>query len=569
MCVHRLRFVLFAILSSACAHDIESPPPTLSSVAPDLVCNGASVSGVNGITSVGLTGTDFTPMPSKTLTESRQLLLPKVTLGPVAALPGGTLPPAAIDVADDPANPQGSRVHWTSETSMGFDVAPADMLATGVFDVTVTNPDGSHASKLPQVLAIVPPPVVTSATPMAICDDQSNQTVVVTGTSFLVFDGATPTVTLSSPTPKTYSTTFAASDCMAITGTFTEHDVQLCTAISFVIPQGDIAVTANTMLELVVTNPAPADCASSTGFMVTLDAPPHVDSVVPATVCQGGGQITVNGSNFAPGAVVTEHCPGSTDVTAATVTVNADGTQLVATFGGGAPAGTTCDVIVTNPDGCADRPLPHKTVNVTTGPIAFFVDPDVVYNGINTRITIYSTTISPPLPANAVTITMGGTSTQLQFNTVAGHPNRVQAIVPKNQPPGVYDLTLEDNAHCPTTLPMAFTVTATATVTLKKLAPPFGATSSDTAVTIFRDTTAPAPNNHPFVATPRVFLNPHNPLATDVAVPLQSVAFLDADRATGVVPAGTPAHLYDVVLVNPDGTVGVLDSGYTETTAAP
>ncbi|MDB4954783.1 MAG: hypothetical protein JWO36_2352, partial [Myxococcales bacterium] len=42
-----------------------------------------------------------------------------------------------------------------------------------------------------------------------------------------------------------------------------------------------------------------------------------------------------------------------------------------------------------------------------------------------------------------------------------------------------------------------------------------------------------------------------------------------ADRATGVVPAGTPAHLYDVVLVNPDGTVGVLDSGYTETTAAP
>ena len=568
MCVQRLRFVLFtSCVLAACAHEIESPPPTLSLVAPDLVCNGTSVSGANGITSVSLAGTDFTPMPSRTLSDRRELVLPKVQLGPVAAVPGGILAAAPIEISDDPAKPQASRVHWTSETSMSFDVAPDDMLPTGVFDVTVTNPDGSHASKLSQVLAIVPPPIVTAAQPMAICDDQSNQTVVVTGTSFLVYDGASPTITISAPTPRTYPSTFAAADCTPIPGNFAEHNVELCTAITFTIPQGDIAVTANTMLALVVTNPAPADCSSSTSFTVTLDAPPHVDSVVPATMCQGGGQITVNGSNFAPGAVVTEHCPTVT-ITAATVDVNSDGTQLVATFGGGASVGA-CEVIVTNPDGCEDRPLPHKTVNVTTGPIAFFTDPAVVFNGINTRMTIYATTISQPLPANAVTITMGGTSTQLQFNTVVGHPNRLQAIVPKNQVPGVYDLTLEDNVHCPSTLPMAFTVTATATVTLKNLVPPFGATASDTAVTIFRDTAALAPNNHPFVVTPRVFLNPHNPAPTDIAVPLEEVAFLDGDRATGIVPAGTPAHLYDVVLVNPDGTVGVLDSGYTETTAAP
>ena len=88
-------------------------------------------------------------------------------------------------------------------------------------------------------------------------------------------------------------------------------------------------------------------------------------------------------------------------------------------------------------------------------------------------------------------------------------------------------------------------------------------------MTIFRDTAAAPPNDHPFVATPRVFLNPNNPQPTDVAVPLEAMAFLDADRVTGVVPAGTPPNLYDVVLVNPDGTVGVLLAGYRSTATSP
>jgi len=82
----------------ACTHDITSPSVAVSSVAPDLVCNGAIVSQPDGITDVTLTGTDFTPMPSRTLTDPRALLLPQVTLGPVAALPGGTMP-AAITAA--------------------------------------------------------------------------------------------------------------------------------------------------------------------------------------------------------------------------------------------------------------------------------------------------------------------------------------------------------------------------------------------------------------------------------------------------------------------------------------
>ncbi len=557
------------IASFACSHEIASPQPALSAVAPDLVCNGPRVSGPAGVTTVALSGRDFTPMPSQTLTDRRELILPSITLSPVAALPGGDVPAAAFDIADDPANPAASRVHWASETAMSFDVVPADALPAGVFDVTVTNPDKTRASRLAETLAIIPPPIITAASPMAICDDQADQVVEVTGTNFLFYDGATPTVTIAATGgPKTYPATAAAEDCAAIPGRFTEQNVRLCTALAFTVPQGDIAVTANTMFDLIVTNPAPADCASSTAFQITINAPPRVDSVVPASVCQGGAQLTINGDNFMPGATVTMVCPSVT-VTATTVVVNPAGTQLTATFGSGGVAGEGCQIIVTNPDGCADRPLPHKTVSVVTGPIVFHVDPSVVYNGINTRITIYATTIAQPLPSDAVTIVMGATSTVLQINTVAGHPNRLQAIVPINQPPGVYDLILKDNFNCPSLLPAALTVTATATVTLKNVDPPFGHGQTDTAVTIFRDTAAAAPNNAPFVATPRVFLNPNNPLATDVAVPLAAIALLDADRVTGVVPAGTPAKLYDVVLINPNGTVGVLIGGYRSTATPP
>src|SRR5262249_42036618 len=74
-----------------------------------------------------------------------------------------------------------------------------------------------------------------------------------------------------------------------------------------------------------------------------------------------------------------------------------------------------------------------------------------------------------------------------------------------------------------------------------------------------------APGDKPFVITPRVFLNPTNPPdPMAVAVPMENVSFIDADTATGVVPSGTPVHHYDVVLVNPDGSVGLLMDGYQE-----
>ncbi|HSQ62413.1 MAG TPA: hypothetical protein VLM85_04340 [Polyangiaceae bacterium] len=298
--------------------------------------------------------------------------------------------------------------------------------------------------------------------------------------------------------------------------------------------------------------------------------PPEVDSVVPSVVCGGGSQLTIDGKSIQHDATVSLDC-GGTSVSSTQNTVNADGTEIVATFPPGSVAnGTQCDVIVKNGD--AADPTPHKTVTVVSGPVVFFVDPSVVYNGISTQITLYATTLQQPLPADAATIVPDGATqpvTTLQVTPVAGHPNQLQATVPSGQAPGSYDLTLKDSTGCETTLQNAFTVTGNLTVTLSSIVNPFGPTSQDTAVTILRDTAAPAPGNAPFVDTPRVFLNPASGTSTDVAVAMQSVTFLDPDHVTGVVPKGTAPKVYDVVLVNPDGTVGVLKNGYTETSTPP
>jgi hypothetical protein len=564
-----LALALCALLTTACSHDIQSPTPKGSTDAPDLVCAAKPVS--KPFSTVVINGVGMTPMPSKTLEDKRELILPKISLE-VAQPIGATKAGEMIAIADDPAHPELSRVHWSSELLMSFDLEPADKIPTGVMTIHVTNPDGKSTTTIDKGLAVLPAPVISEVKPPAICDDQADQKIVITGTNFLVFDDKLPSVTVGDPpTQHTYVPTLDAASCTPLPGNFAEKGVALCTSMTITIPKGDFAVTEATKVRVVVTNPAPADCASSEAIELTIEPPPKVVSVVPATVCEGGSQMTINGAGFQQGAAVTLDCAGAM-TTASAVDVKPDGKTIGATFGAGAVPGVTCDVIVTNPDGCQDRPLPHQKVNVTTGPILFFVDPPVVYNGINTRITLFATTIQAPLPGDAVTITPAGKSmpiTKLDFNVVANHPNRLQAIVPIAQAPGTYDITLRDSSGCFATLPKALIVTKDLSVTIASVNPPFGYTAEDTAITIFRDPMAAAPADKPFVERPRVFLNPTNPLPTEVAVEVESVSIVDGDTATGVVPKGTPVHGYDVVLVNPDGSVGLLAKGYEESASAP
>jgi hypothetical protein len=116
------------------------------------------------------------------------------------------------------------------------------------------------------------------------------------------------------------------------------------------------------------------------------------------------------------------------------------------------------------------------------------------------------------------------------------------------------------------------TVTDKEDLAIKNVNPPFGAVASNTAITVFRDTMSAKMTK--FAPTPRVYLNPAksmNPPANAKAILLTSTSFVDGDTLTAVVPAGTPASKYDVIVVNPDpgNQVGVLLDGYTSVTDAP
>ena len=581
--IQRLWMVLVVGSASllSCSHELKSPQPTGNKqVQPDLVCNAKPVD--RELTNVVVKGDKFTPMPSKVLEgdKAAKLVLPKVELIQGKDLAGGAPATATqIVVPDDPNNPAASQVHWKSEQEMSFDIKEATPpWSTGVFSIKITNPDGSHATSIDTAFAILPPPAITGTEPKAICDDQTDQNVNIIGTNFLHYVDAQqvhhyPTVTLSGTgvDPKDYEAS-AAEGCVAVVGNFNEPTVELCTSITITIKQGDFKVDKATKLSILVVNPAPADCASAIAAeMLTIEPPPKVTGVQPNKVCEGGSQLGISGENFMPGAIVTLHCPDG-DFPATNVIVT-DEKNITATFGPGPASPASCEVIVRNQDSCEDRPLPHKTVNVVPGPMLYYVDPDVVWNGVATNITLYSTAITAPTPASIEVSIVPDVNPNNLPPTILTHiyqagqkyPNRVQAIVPKGQGAGVYDVILKDDSGCLATMDKGLTVVEATTVNITSIVPPFGWTNEDTAVQI---------NGGTFVATPRIFLNPAGGASTDPATELVSISFGGPDRVSAVVPKGTKVGTYDVILVNPDGTVGVSTyaagtSGYAEVELQP
>jgi hypothetical protein len=384
------------------------PPPVLDAIAPDLVCDA------QGDQLMTVTGTGFLTLGATqpVIQVGDQKLAPKTVEGCTAV--------------------EGTFLEGMAQTctKMTF-VIPIGTFPEGDYPVVVTNPPPADCVSLEAVnLHVAPPPVVTGVDPTPICDAQGDRVVTVVGSKFLQVGAALPTVTIGN---LMYVPT-AATGCTPLMGMFVEGVMLECTGLTVTIPAnaytaGDHAVS--------VKNPLPADCDSNADVMLHDNDPPVVNGVVPATLCAGGGALTFDGQGFLPETSVSLEAPGQATLMSASTMVNAGGTQLTASFGGGLVPGTVYDAVVDNHDGCTDA-LPHKQVTVVAGPIAFFADPEVVYNGINTRVTVYVTTLSLPLPANAVTIVptgQAGPITQLDWAAVPNHPNRVQVVVPKSQAP--------------------------------------------------------------------------------------------------------------------------------------
>jgi hypothetical protein len=282
------RFILlFAVAAAGCSHKLDDPRPTLASLTPNLVCSAQRT------TAVTVAGTHLTPVPTRTLAGGEVLAAPTVTLTATTDLSGAPAAsgPIALNAASDPSNPH---VRWESEQQMSFDVTPELMLPAGVYDVTLANPDGKTAT-LPAVLGVVPPPKLTSATPLHVCDAQMDEMIVLAGQGFLVVGAMEPEVDVFDASGVAVLTaTGLASDCSDAAAALLQS-IEECTTLTFTVPKGALPPGDYTLR---VTNPPPADCQSSETIALTEEPPPLLSDVVPSTICQGGGALDLKGLGF-------------------------------------------------------------------------------------------------------------------------------------------------------------------------------------------------------------------------------------------------------------------------------
>jgi len=180
---------------------------------------------------------------------------------------------------------------------------------------------------------------------------------------------------------------------------------------------------------------------------------------------------------------------------------------------------------------------------------------------LSVEATLYVSGISDGIKTIAIA-PHGSTAMQTITNYTQDpqHPGRIEITIPSGLAAGAYDVYVTNMAGCTGKLDNAFTVTGQATLTLTAITPAFGWTGADTAVTV----TA----SGGLLQTPRVYLNPQ---AGGLAAAARAVSWVDASTLTAVVPKGLTAGMYDVIVINPDGTVGALtgSAGFNVTADPP
>ncbi|MFN7146426.1 MAG: hypothetical protein ACK4YP_21815, partial [Myxococcota bacterium] len=131
---------------------------------------------------------------------------------------------------------------------------------------------------------------------------------------------------------------------------------------------------------------------------------------------------------------------------------------------------------------------------------------------------------------------------------------------------GAYGFGFLEADGCGSALDDALVVTDTLTVAIDHLEPAHAWTYDHTPVQVFAKDPVPA-GQVGFVETPRVYLTPTAGGTTASAV--EGTNFRDDGLLTATVPPGLLPGVYDVLVVNPDATIGRLVGGLTVTEERP
>jgi cysteine-rich repeat protein len=392
---------------------------------------------------------------------------------------------------------------------------------------------------------------ISALNPPLACESDIPETITLLGSALAVVDGRLPEVRFDD---QLVAYSYAdLGGCVPLYGVFV--DAELCTSLTVTIPAWAQEIGQH---EVEVRLPVTQECAASAAFSVTES--PTLTDVHPFKVCTKGDTFTVEGKDFAPGSTIFLD-----DTPVATIYVNE--TALSGTIPAEFPPGTY-SVSVSNGEECVSLPL-LDALMVVQAPFVFFADPQYVYNAIDMRVTVWVTGISGNSPAVSIRKT-GTTAPVIPLESPEYNgKNRIYATVTTdmNLEPGDYDVIVVDDP-CIAELASALHVTEEQTVWISDIVPPFGVSSVDpaqnnavenTSVTVYSDLASTPTGYDNLERTPRVYLAPQDTSAP--ATELKAVVWVDdPQRVDGVIPAALPAGEYKVVVINPDGGVGLLDS---------
>jgi len=408
---------------------------------------------------------------------------------------------------------------------------------------------------------VVSPPLVTSATPNLLCSQNpSIVTVALAGPSFIQVANSTPQFLIAGQ-----SFTPILSNCTFDTLLGTTLDI--CTQATFQLNATQLPIGD---LDIEVQNPSPFNCSAVTNGVLFNEPAPYIQSVQPRSICSGAGQteLTLTGANFSPftQVMLIRNCTGqpASCLSASNFTgtvLSATNTTLVVNFPNSLDIPPdTYGVFVTNGGTCAS-PIQFY-IQVKPVVLVLFVDPPTVYNGIELQATLYTTGLDATPSLVQMYNSNGVNVTLTVVNTTNSNPNHVVVVIPEGLPPGQYSFEVVTQDGCIGTGDNLVTITNETTIDLVSINPSYVWYEVRTDVTITAST-----SGAPFVPIPHVYLSPVN--STISAIVLSQVAFLSNYTLSSTIPANMSIGVYNLVVVNPTGEVGVLLNALTVLATQP
>lgn len=499
------------------------PPPTVADITPDPVCTA------DGDRALTVTGAGFMRIGDA---------LPAVRVGDADLV---------ATAADGCVETTVGALTWQTCTTLSV-TAPRGSLAAGRPPVIVTNPAPANcAATLPEALTVPPSPVLTAVAPRSVCIDAGDRAIDVQGEGFLRIDGAPPTLRLAG----VEFPVEAIDGCAPVDGA---PGIESCGRLTTTLRQGSLP-EGDVLVEVI--NAGEGLCTAAAAELFDIVPVPRIDAIEPQAVCeQAGDTFTIRGANFADASVV------DIGPYAARAVEFVDPQTLVVTVDDEVQPGLY-DVTVSNADGCAATR--EAALRVAPRPVVFFVDPPVVYDGIALQVTVYTTGLEAP-PGEVRFEGPGGEVEILPGAPRPDRPNQIRVDLPAGLPVGLWSVQVTSDLGCVGRLDDGLTVTDDLSVGLAGVAPRFVAPDEATAITI---DALPDAGRVGFASTPRAYISPNPPEPGAPASALRAVTFVDDTLLTAVVPEGLVPGDYDLIVVNPDATVGVLERALTVVPGTP